>query len=362
MSVSETSRDSVPIGTPGYQLRAADAMQDEDIILRLWRAGGIGSTRGIDRDRARFKWFYCSNPQGAPCLNLLLHGSEKEAVGFLGIGPRSFLIDGHAVAGGTLVDFVVSPKHRSAFPALFLQRQGREAAWPFMQLLYGMPDTKARMICNRLPSHVQLPLRRFVRVLKSSPFLRRFFPAAIAAPLGMAADAFDRLVLWGRLSRSARVGEWLDDFDNRFDRLWERYDKTGKIIARRDERVLRWRFRQQPGHTYRIFIVRSRARNDIETYFICEEFGQGWAVKDCLSTAKDADLHSDLLLLARAARAEGAASLDVYIIADERWTAALHKARFACRSNRPFFAVGAPSLQGRLDGHSWYITQADEDI
>jgi len=351
-------------GAQPYENRCARA--DSDVAraeaLAVWAEGGIASALGAEADRARYDWFYCRNPQGAACVNSLVHGEPKLPMGFLGIGARRLSLGGEPVPAGVLVDFVISPKHRSAFPALLLQRKGREQAFASMRIVYGLPDTKAVGVCKRLESHIKFDLPRFARVVRSQIYLERLMPRWVAVPLAAFTDSLDRIGMQVQLLFTSVVGGWVDKFDASFDGLWAALDKHDLCVGVRDREFLQWRFEQQPGHRYRTFVVRRKGSNALLMYFVCEISKTALRVKDCLHVASYRELRAGLLLLALAGRAIGASSVEIQVSANESFGRALRRAQFLQRSQRPFFAVVGEALRERAAQVRWYITQADEDV
>jgi hypothetical protein len=361
---AETVAVLQPRGSPrDYQVTAEEPSQHGEVIQKIWRAGGMGSAGGAHSDAARYQWFYLHNPEGSAAANILRHAAGDIPIGFLGIGRRRLWLGSEFVAAGTLVDFVVDPSHRTVFPAMLLQRKGREFAMQSMQVLIGLPDKKAVPVCNRLDRHVNFPLPRFARVLRAKSYFERWLPAWLARPLAYFSDALDLAAIRLRLLLTPLRGEWTRTFDSKFDRLWGSLEKRGMVLGVRDEAFLRWRFEQQPGHDYLVFAIRRKAAKELLMYFVCEQSDYGLAVKDCLNIGSERELCQGLLMLSLEARRMGANVLDIQIAAPKTWSQALRRANFVWRSDRPFFAVVAEPLRERAaDGLHWYITQADEDI
>ncbi len=168
---------------------------------------GLELTGAADVTRQRFEWLYLNNPQGPAHLNLLHSGEDSSLVGMLGVGRRDLHIGGdEAVHAGLLVDFVVSPEHRSAYPALVLQRQGRELALQSLDMLYGLPAPQAVAICKRLETQVWLDFPRYARVLRFRGYVRRLLPAFMAFPLGFFADGLVRLGVRAACSATPHTG------------------------------------------------------------------------------------------------------------------------------------------------------------
>lgn len=349
-------------GAQSYQFSIGEPALDEALVQRVWAAGGIGSASGAAADLARYQWFYLGNPQGPARVNWLRHGAEPEPAGVLGIGSRQLLMAGQATPAGALVDFVINPKHRSAFPALMLQRNGREMALTSMQVVYGLPDTKAVMVCKRLESHVKFELPRFARVVRSRGYLERLLPRWAALPLAVFTDVLDHAGMRLQLLFSSLAGEWIEAFDARFDQLWAALDKSRLCVGVRDRAFLEWRFAQQPARNYKTFVVKRAGSDALLMYFVCEITASTLRVKDCLYIGTERELRAGLLLLTLAARTLGSHSVELQVSADGLFRRALRRAQFGLRSQRPFFAIVNAPLREQAAGLHWYITPADEDV
>jgi hypothetical protein len=362
--MSSVSVPGQPLSTekPSYSVRPGEAARDEPVIIGLWRAGGLAEPQDDGRARARYDWFYRSNPQGQARLTMLWSDREDAPVGSLAIGARSFIVNGRTLAAGVLVDFVVAPRHRSVLPALTLQREARQQAIESVPVIYGMPDTKAVALCRRLPTDVAFNLQRLVRVVRSRVYLNRMMPALVAEFLGAFTDVLDRAWAGLQLLSCRMGGEWVTGFDESFDELWNRTPQSGVCIGVRNRRFLQWRFLDKPGPAPYIYAVRDRGTRTLCMYFICELCDGTLSVKDFLHAGTARDLKRGLLMLAAAARRLGANSVSIHVAGDDTVRRALRHAQYLCRSERPFFAVLHPSAAGAAKGCSWFITQADEDV
>lgn len=360
--VPSAQRTDVGARQSPYSVKAGDLHSDQAAITGLWRDGGLGPSQDAGHAAARYRWFYQSNPQGLARVYLLWSEVEAAPVGSLALGARHLLVGGQCVDGGVLVDFVVVPKHRSALPALTLQRRSREQALPFMPLIYGLPDTKAVAVCKRLPTHVELPLQRWVRVVRSRAYLDRMLPPLLAAGLGAFTDGLDRAGMWLQTLLSRLSCEWVGALDESFDDLWSKCPKTGVCLGVRDRAFLQWRFFDKPSGKPLVFAVRSRNSNELRMYFVCELHASFLAVKDFLNVGSERELKHGLLLLAAAARRRGASAVSIEVIAGESTRRALRRAQYVRRSERPFFAVMDDSIVSGAAGCEWFITQADEDV
>jgi hypothetical protein len=344
-----------------YEVKPADPSAAREQVLTAWREGGIQGNQSLESVQRRYDWFYLHNPQGMARLSLLFTG-EASLAGSLGIGCRDFFIGGERALAGVLVDFVVSPRHRSAFPALTLQRKGREHALQSMDLLYGLPGPTAVSVCKRLVSHVSLEFTRLARILRYRSYIRRLLPGFLAVPIALVMDALDFCRIRARLLLSPLRGEWVPEFDASFDALWAELDKSNLCIGARDRRFLQWRFRDRPGRRdCRIFAVYRKSDASLRMYFVCRGSGEILNIYDCLGVGSDSELQQGVLMLCLAARQLGAASLDVHLTGETPLLNALRRSNFSVRDTRPFFAVMGETLQARAGNHTWYVTRADED-
>ncbi len=362
MTGSATAATASAASAATYRVARGDVARDETAITGLWAAGGLGGDRTPDHDALRYHWFYHRNPQGHATLNLLYANAESEPIGCLGLGARSFFLNGSELAAGVLVDFVVTPKHRSAFPALTLQRQARSTGLAEKPVIYGLPDTKAVPICRRLEMHVQGEMQRWVRVIGSRHYFERKLPALLSIPLALVTDWSDRLAIAAQVKGRGLHGEWIESFDARFDSLWTRCAKEGRAIGLRNREFLEWRFGAQPGHSYRIFAITGKESGELVAYFVCELSKSNLTIKDCLHSESQKTFAKSLLLLSAAARKLKLSAVSVELTASPRYQQSLRRAQFVQRSHRPFFAVVHESIREAAQRCDWYITSADEDI
>jgi hypothetical protein len=347
-----------------YSVEIGDLNRHKIETLAVWHDGGF--VEHATGDSARFDWFYQDNPAGPGQLSLLRCNSGPP-VGALGACPRQFVVNDRQVLAGVLVDFVVHPAHRTALPALQLQKAARARALKDMGFLYGLPDTKAIATFKRLGYTVHFEVPRYARVLQTGPYLRRIMSPFVAHPAGFLLDSLDAALLHARVSIQRWVNTafrdthaaWADEIGEEFEQLWADFAKETLCIGVRDARFIRWRFGGRPGFCYRTLVVRHSSTKRLCAYFICEIGENGITIKDCLSLGGRTEWLHALNLLCVEARRLLAPVLHVDIAAPEHVVEAFRSAGFRRRSARHFFAmVGDVGLSGA----AWYITQADEDV
>ncbi len=345
----------------GYSVIQAHCVSDRETILGIWRAAETNLS-WRDNARSRYDWAHIENIAGHSSICLLQHERAAGPVGAIAANPRNFTFRDQTLRAAVLTDLIVMPGHRTAFPALLLQREARAQSVQCGDLIYGLPSASAAALSRRLPAHVSQEVLQFVRVLRSRKYLRRHMPqwlAAIAAPL---ADKLDASWLRARSSVGSLRGSWLQDFDERFDGLWAEFDRSVMAVGVRDRRFLQWRFTSQPKHAYEIFAITSKTSQRLKMYFVCEVSHERMNIKDCLTIANRAQTAQGLMLLIAAARSQGMQSLTIDVAGNDELLGALSDTHFSVRSKRPFFAELSPSAFNQYGALRFYITQADEDI
>lgn len=342
-----------------YEFRLGNAALDAQSALNVWRNGGLGSALNDAANQARYAWFYINNPLGQALLAFLQ--LDQKPIGCLGVGQWQFIIDGNSITAGMLVDFVIDPRHRSAFPALMLQRRGREAAQKSMQMLFGMPGSRSETVFRRLGSQLRIDLPRFVRVLQSRTYLERLLPPWIARPLAILLNALDSLMLRVMHATPKHVGQWDNEFHEDFDQLWNTLNKRDLCVGKRDRSFLQWRFAQQPNRQYSTFCISRKEDGALRAYFVCEQIGSTMMVRDCLWLGDAAELRAGLLLLITTIRQLGLSALEIEISVNDEIRRCLKQLHFSHRSSRSFHIIMSDALVAKATNLHWHITPADED-
>jgi len=343
--------------TPAYHVTEAAAATCEDRAVAAWETCRVDLPGSGPEFRARFRWMYLDNPAMPATLYLLDHGAEGRCVGFVTVAGRALRKDGESLLAGLLIDFVVDPAHRTAFPALMLQRQAHQAGMRGKDFIYGIPDVKAMPIFKRLNCTFNLNIPRFVRPVRFGKYVARKLPSWLAAPAGALIGVADRVgAAVG--SRGCR-GEWVSAFDARFDQLWQAATKPGCVVGRRDAAFLRWRF-GAPGPAMKIFAVSSGGT--LHSYFVGRAEADAFVVKDVFSSAAGSTLDAALNSFVSAARDLGVNAISMSVLPDAELKRALAATRFSERDHRVCFWTLSPERVESLKGASWYLTPADEDM
>lgn len=362
-----TDVSPTPAAAPRYTVRQADARAERDAIIALWR-DNIGAPDAL---AAKFRWYYVDHPEGVPTVLLLCHGPEARPVGVATNGGRRMRLGEQPVQAGIRVDLAVDAAHRTLFPALQLQRAVRQSGMEQFDLLYGMPNTKAVKVVERIGFTQRHDFVRHARVLLWRSYLARVMPDGLAALAAPVVNGLQRAWTWARLLKLRGVDTlWLDQADARFDALWQRVAWPGVLMGLRDSRFLNWRFVARPAGAARILALVERGTDRLLGYAVCD-FERGEAattvsVRDFLVDARSPrearPLLVQLLLSVQqqAARA-GCATVSLSFFGHADVCAALAEAGFAPRESSPVFVDMAPQHAERLGAFDYYFTGADED-
>lgn len=358
-----TAAARAPTPAPAYRARAGDPERARATVLEVWR-GNLGDDARMPR---KYDWFYLHAPAGLPLLHLLDHPPANgeagavpgpQVVGACALGQRRMLHRGAPVRAGVLVDLAVLPAHRSLGPALMLQQDLFAAGRARLDVLYGFPNPKAAPVFKRIGYRPLGEMVRYVRVVRTAPYLRRRLPRLLAPLAALAGPAIDllrhlRTGGGGRLSRtwSTRVPD--------ISGLWTDSDKPEALTAMRETAHLRWRFDEAPDADFRHLLL--SAGDEADAWFATRSDGHTLHVLDFWQRRSGATPDAaSLRALLDAAHDEGHAAVSIELATSAQRLQPWLDLGFEARSQRPIFGhVSAQEAQDApLDLH---LTSADED-
>ncbi|HTR56291.1 MAG TPA: hypothetical protein VMJ10_36710 [Kofleriaceae bacterium] len=343
-----------------YFARLVNVNDARDRFVDLW-ASNL-PVCGDPTDKLR--WFYCDGPAGRG-QGFLLHRepgvADDRPIGCAGIGSRSIYLGDRRVHVGLFADLAVDRNHRTGLPALRLVGAIVRHAAASCELAYGFPNAKALAVFKRAGCHELGAMTRYVRVLRSRAYLERVLGDGMVR--GAVAGVADfALSAAARFSARRAPDElelcWLDDFDERFDRLFERARVRHAIVSDRGAAVLRWRFLRVPDHAYRICALRGRD-GELHAYAVVQIDAGTAAIADMLARDDDA-LDALLRRLVFALDGEKCASVGFRFLGNREMRRILARHRFVARDTTRSVVV-SPGAVAR-DPEAWYLTDFDEDV
>jgi len=219
--------------------------------------------RPTARDRAYFDWRFLARPCRLKPITVWALLKDRR-VGALTVFPHDYHVLDAEYPIGVLGDISVLPEYRGQGIAgalfRFLPQVG--ALRPLRGCLVLPNEDAARSLMRAGWVEIQR-VGRLLHFLDVSPRLQRVvrneqLAQVLARPLNWAGRVAS---CWRPADARGRFqGGVLPDLDERFDDLWRRVDKRGKIVGLRDRRYLNWRFLLHPTEKYKVFALTESER------------------------------------------------------------------------------------------------------
>jgi hypothetical protein len=342
-----------------YEVRTVEPSIAADVLKRLW-AANLPATGDLDE---KLRWFYREGPHGAGRAFII--DSATEPVGCTGLGVRTFISGCHTSHRvGLFADLAIERRHRSALPALALVRSVRDEIAHGFDLGYGFPNAKAVAVYRRAGYELLGEMPRYVRVLKTEPYLRQRFRGDVAH---VAATVIDRVLaslthLAAAPAKRAYELRFGVELDHKFDLLWRAASLTLPFACERTSAFLRWRFQRKLDERYGIVGLYTRT-DELQAYAVIRACEDGTLRIADLFGFDSWVLFALLVQLVDAATAAGATSVAFRFLGDPRIPRLLKALGFSRRSETRAVVV-APGRVARDDLRDiarWYLTDLDED-
>jgi N-acetylglutamate synthase-like GNAT family acetyltransferase len=242
-------------------LDRADPIAERAAIEQFW-------TENFSSDSRRFSCYF-NNPL-EPGSIWVLRTQSGDVVGTTGLHTCRMVIDGHSHRAGHAVNLAIDPKYRTAGPAIQLQRGLLESVRHSGQSLVCGVTERAVAVLARAGYRQVGPLEKWTKVLRTAHKLQQYLKLpALAKCAGFGLD----FALWG-LSPEARLRrppgwqvEFPEQFDQRFDRLWDRAQSQFPIATERSSKFLNWRFRDCCDDQFRTLCL-SDANHELAGYVV----------------------------------------------------------------------------------------------
>ena len=304
---------------------------DESHILALFH-----QSYGRYLDKQTWAWRFQDNPAGPGVIDLSWDGDVL--AGHYAVSSVVLRINGHDRLTGLSGTTMTHPNYRGRglFPIL-ARRTYTRMAQSDMAIVWGFPNWA---------SH-----RSFVRDLDW---------------INIWEVPTFRLSLTGRLSLPAvrdNVVE-LEEFDDRFDHLWEWVKDDYQVIVKRDRRHLQWRYVQNPTEQYRILAYLDA--QDLLGYAVLKRYKEELHVVDILAL-RDPGVGEQLIYrAAQVALEDSALALGLWLSVTHPLHWALERLGFRNEGPVTYFGglVLRPDLVGTTvyDYQKWYLTMGDSDV
>jgi hypothetical protein len=351
----------VTSGPRTYSAARVDPHEHRDELVRLW-----GDNLTVLGDpHAKLDWLYLRSPVG-PGEAFVLRDEAEAPVGCAGITTRELWFGDRVLRAALLGDLAIDRAHRTGMPALVLQRATKRHVEATYDMAYGFPNAGAVAIHRRIGFHELGVMSRYVRVLRHGGYLARKYgrPGVMRAAGAILDGAKLGVRLARAMPRAVRAElRWLDDFDPRFDDLWQRTRSAWGVVGRRDAALLRWRFLRKPAERVRIAALVERNGKRLLAYAVIG--GEAGDLAHLHDVFGPLDAVSDLLMmLVPALTVRGYSAMSMRFLGDPRMMDLVVGHGMELRdARRSVITTFAPQCAdaGLRQWASWYITDLDED-
>lgn len=312
------------------------------------------------QDGSYSDWRYQQRPLAEKAVILWARESNGDPVGMVSLLPVRYAVRGTEWVCGSFGDFSVRPDQRGRGLGTSLVRQLVALdEMRFFSMLLVLPNHAAERALFRAGWRKATMVHRAVRISGARPDValsRRLSQRS----LSLQADLLAALAGLTRLRIRSWMTEEVSSFDQRFDELWERFEKRNLVVAIRDRAYLRWRFERHSRDEHRILTLNTAG--SLIGYLVYSVQDGSCAVKDLLCTASDAvpALLNDLVRRLRHGKLATRITVNLSSPGAERM---LLSAGFVSRPDpQPLLSWTDSDARDCLRRLPWYCTAADKDV
>jgi len=202
-----------------------------------------------------FDWIYEKNPQGNPIILFARDEKDDSIIGIETIIPMNLWIDKKLIKAALSCNSAVHPdfRNKGIFGMLVDEIQNQAKKEKF-SCIYGVPNRNSHhAFVNRGFSEIG-KLKIYGKPLKISKY---FGNQSILKPL-------DYLIKKGK--DQTKFESFKEDFDSRYDDLFNKKITINGIITTKNKDFLNWRYKQHPTREYETFSFHEK--NELLSYVI----------------------------------------------------------------------------------------------
>lgn len=200
-----------------------------------------------------WKWWHKDNPAGSPIICLAEYNNK--IIGHYGIVPMKMKVGNTYLTGSVGCDAATHPEYQGkGIFSYVINKCYQDAAENNIPLTYGLANINLGPTYKRYEWRGHICLRiNMIKVLNWEPLLSRYihnkFLIRVAAYfLGKIYRSNSEINIELEIKR-------IRYFDERFNIFWEDISKQFKIIVKRDQTFLNWRYVDHPVNKYTIFMA-----------------------------------------------------------------------------------------------------------
>ncbi len=281
-----------------------------------------------------WRWRFLQNPSGAGMIQLAWDGDTLAA--HYAITQAELAFEGEPLKSGLSGTTMTHPNYRGLglFP-LLAERTYAQMADNGLALVWGYPNTM---------SHRVFVTDVHWRDIYETPFFRAQTSAIQNLPKPKHVSPLER-------------------FDARFDTFWHAEKQRYRIIGRRDQAQLNWRYVDNPSDTY--MILASAPAGDLDGYLVYKRYKDELQIVDVLIQNVDVGLEL-LAAVVMQAQETNAESVAMWLALDDDFHRALEKRGFLPAAPITYFGARLLKTDRRLeaayDYHQWFLTMGDSDV
>ncbi len=317
-------------------LRAADVVQDEDVLVTL------GQKYLPLMDSRRFRWLYRENPFGSARVWLAMDDAGNNPVGMAAVFPRRAYVAGTEVLGCVLGDFCISENYRSLGPALQLQRAClslvKSGEFAFC---YDFPSSRMLSIYRYLGLTPAESSVRMIKLLRTDAAVRRLIP--VKSVSGVISRGANRaLALRDRVRSTSDCVDYRLNHEPSSEEYSELAAQVGSSLGDctlRSLEYLNWRYRQHPTQRYESLAT---YRNGKLRGFCFFSIAENEAFISDLFGIPGKETIEDLLNgLVKLFRSRGVSAINISVLASDPRLQSLKNLGFYSRESVPVVSCGA---------------------
>jgi GNAT acetyltransferase-like protein len=353
-----------------YSIVSGDPREDRLEVLAI-----AGRNRPGPRERfeCRYRKYYENNPHGPPSIFFACDNESGAMVGMTALFPTRLRVAGQLLPAAIGGDFAIDADHRGLGPAVALQRATTSVlSERGLKCAYGSPNSSSEPIIGRAGYTDAARLTRFVKLLTARPLVDRYIRRPRLAGLASAAanpvvSVLSRERLY---RRSARFSvEQPDEFDARFEALWELARRHLGATSERSTDLLNWRYEKtgpaEVGRDYSIFTLLDG--KDVAGYVVYRLDHDSRLVYDIVHLPDRPVIDALLSEFILDSRDNEAAAIDLGYVGPSNLLSARLRAfgflQSAAENGLRVFVDGeAPFGVDLLRGDSWYFLTGDTDF
>ena len=275
-----------------FTIVKADLKADRDNIKNFWKI------HFPYWPQTKYAWFYEENLYGPASCWIARDSATGNILGTTAIFPKKILVDGQPAIGAIAGDLGVNKKYRNLGIAKMLQRASVEYFISSdLDFLYGTPNIVSEQVCKNAGFEIIGRTVRMVKIIRSHDYIKRvvkipFLSKILARPVDEFLKFFSEE---RRMPRPDKFSaELLEDFDDRFDLLWQKMSDRHRMIGERTRQFLHFRFTQCPFKDFEIFALSEQPSGNMLGYIISRLDQKNLHISDILTI--DSEIVLDRLI------------------------------------------------------------------